>query len=294
VLSLGVASGKGGTGKTMVATNLAAHAARLGRRVVLADCDVDAPDDHLFLPGEAEWRLLALPRPQIDAEACRAGCTRCRDACRFGAIRILAARPVLFPDLCHGCGACSEACPTGAIRERPQRIGQVGLAPVASGLTLVSGVMDIGETEAPALIRETRLLAGRQDPELLILDAPPGVACPVVASIRGADLLLLVTEPTRFGLHDLTLMLALGRALELPMAVVLNREGSGSADVDGLCAREGVPIVARIPFQRRIAEAYADGRLLLDAHPDAPQWFAALLGALEQLTAQPVARESAA
>jgi MinD superfamily P-loop ATPase len=292
-LTVAVASGKGGTGKTMVATNLAALVARLGRRTVLADCDVDAPNDHLFFPAEMRWRELELPRPEIDLQACRAGCRRCRDACRFGAIRILAGRPVLFGELCHGCGACARACPAGAITERPHRIGRLGLAQVEIGLTLVSGVMDVGEAEAPALVRATRALAESERAEVAILDAPPGAACSVVASVRGVDLLLLVTEPTRFGLHDLELALRLGRALELPMAVALNRDGSGSADIVGACARAGVPLVARIPFEREIAEIYAEGRLLVDAHPRGQDWFSRIWAAAERL-APALTRKSAA
>ncbi|MGC8626385.1 MAG: P-loop NTPase [Acidimicrobiales bacterium] len=287
-LTLAVASGKGGTGKTMVATNLAAWAARLGHQVVLADCDVDAPNDHLFFDGydkAVQWREVAKLQPEIDTTACTAGCTSCRDTCRFGAVRIFGDKPVLFPELCHSCGACVAACKAGAISEHPHHIGRVGVAPLDRHLSVVSGVMDIGETDGPMLVREVRAAASKQKADVVLLDAPPGVACQVVASVRGADLVLLVTEPTRFGLHDLKLMVQLGRELELRMAVVVNRDKRGVVDIEGTCAVEGVPVISHIPFERAVAETYAAGKLVVGVLPEAEDWFAKLWGMVEELTA---------
>jgi len=286
-LTLAVASGKGGTGKTMVATNLAAWAARLGHQVVLADCDVDAPNDHLFFDGydkAVQWREVDKLQPEIDTNACTVGCTSCRDACRFGAVRIFGNKPVFFPDLCHSCGACVAACKVGAISEHPHHIGRVGVAPVDRHLTVVSGVMDIGETDGPMLVREVRAVASKQEADVVILDAPPGVACQVVASVRGAGLVLLVTEPTRFGLHDLELMMQLGRELGLRMGVVLNRDKRAAVNIEGTCAMEGVPLVSHIPFERAVAETYAAGKLIVGALPEAEDWFAGLWSMVEELT----------
>jgi MinD superfamily P-loop ATPase len=283
-LTVAVASGKGGTGKTMVATNLALTAARSGARVSLVDCDVEAPNDHLFYPVEARSEAVEVPIPEAAAEACPGGCTVCRDSCRFGAIRILGGRVSVFPELCHGCGACIAACPSGLLRERPLQVGVVETASPEENPLLVTGRMDVGQAKAPSVIREARRAAEQRDTELTILDAPPGAACSAVASVRGADLLLLVTEPTAFGLHDLKLMVELARALALPTAVILNREGSGTADIAGYCEANGLPLLVRIPFDRAVAELYAAGELLVDAHPRGDAWFSDLWRAIWERT----------
>ncbi|MDZ4655395.1 MAG: ATP-binding protein [Coriobacteriia bacterium] len=264
--TVAVASGKGGTGKTLVATNLAAALARDGRDVVLVDCDVEAPNDHLFFEMEARHRAVMVPLAEIDQEACTA-CGACRDACAYGAIRILGGHTLVFPELCHGCGACVMACPIGAMGETQRRVGEVSWGPVqgvatADRLTLVSGALDVGDVKAPDVIRAARAFAASH--AFAVLDAPPGVSCAAVAAVRGADLLLLVTEPTPFGLHDLELAARLGHELKVPMAVVLNRVGTGSVDVEAWCTREGIPLVAHIPFMREVAERYADAHLVAD------------------------------
>ncbi len=268
--TLAIASGKGGTGKTLLATNLSYLAARDHARVVLADCDVEAPNDHLFgrfaepdtVPAEAMFA-------SVDADLCSA-CGSCRDVCAFGAVRVLGASALVFDELCHGCGLCGEVCPTNAISERAQRIGEISTRSAVDRprLTLVTGTLDVGQVKTPAVIRAARDSAEAIASDLLVLDAPPGVACAAVAAVRGADALLLVTEPTAFGHHDLELGLELGRSLGLPMGVVVNRVGTGTAAIDELCAAFGVPIVARIPFDRRIAEVYARGGLVAVELPE--------------------------
>lgn len=270
-ITVAVASGKGGTGKTLVATNLAWMLAREGRLVTLVDCDVQAPNDHLFFEtGEAQVTEVFVPHIEVDAERCTA-CGACRDACAYGALRVLGSTVMVFDELCHGCGLCLSVCPQLALTETPRRIGEVRRADVLApgALVLVGGRIDIGEVRSPEVVRVARERALREHADVIVLDTPPGVACTAVASVHGADLLLLVSEDTPFGLHDLRLSIDLAQELGIPAAVMENRAGPMAEDpsrsmLETLCFERGVPIWARIPFDRRIAETYARGGLVLD------------------------------
>jgi MinD superfamily P-loop ATPase len=265
--TLAVASGKGGTGKTLMATNIAAQA---GARTVLADCDVEAPNDHLFLsvdrPTVTPVEVLFA---DVDSSLCTA-CGACRDACAYGAIRVLGGSAIVFDELCHGCGVCSDVCPNGAVREVSRRVGELVDGDVSDheGLSLITGTLDIAQVKAPSVIQAVRNAAAAADADLLVLDAPPGVACSAVTATRRADALLLVTEPTPFGMHDLELSLRLARSLALPTAVIVNRDRADGADVDALCRHYDVPIIARVPFDRQIAEIYARGGLVSESSPE--------------------------
>ena len=291
-LTVAVASGKGGTGKTLVATNLTLAAARAGAPVALVDCDADAPNDALFVtPPTSDTAPVEVPLPVIDDGAC-VPCGACREACAYGAIRILGGRVMVFPELCHGCGACVRACTPRAISESLRRVGEVVWGRVAHGIgepggvDVVSGRLDVGEVKTPSVIRAARKRAAVLARSVTILDAPPGVACSTVAAVRDADVLVLVTEPTPFGLHDLGLALTLAREMALSTGVVINRDGAGGADIGAYCARDGIPVLARIPFDRRIAEIYAEGGLMIDAHPDGAAWFGALWKSVLALAAE--------
>jgi MinD superfamily P-loop ATPase len=272
-----VASGKGGTGKTTVATSLALAA---GREVRLLDCDVEEPNCHLFLEtGPATVETVGLPVPVVDPELCNA-CGICGDVCQFNAIAVLPEGAMVFPTLCHGCGACTWLCPEGAIREETRPLGEVSTARVGS-VELLTGRLTVGEALAPPVVREVRRRGNGAG--LVIVDAPPGTSCPVMASLRGADVVLLVTEPTPFGLHDLTLAVEAVRRLGIPFGVVVNRAGCGDDRVQDYCRDEGIPILLEIPQDRRIAEAYARGRPLVEAFPEWRGPFVGLLEALARL-----------
>lgn len=282
-----VASGKGGTGKTLVASNLAVIAARDGGPVVLVDCDVEAPNDHLFFSASStEHSTVDTLVAEVDAAACTA-CGACRDACAYGAVRVLGSSALVFDELCHGCGLCLTVCPTSAMRETPRRVGEVTVSVLSDhpNLTLVTGTLDVGQVKSPSVIRSARDAASRIDARLVVLDAPPGIACSAVAAVRGADALLLVTEPTPFGLHDLELSLCLGRDLGIPMGVLVNRDNGEPNRIDALCARWGASVVGHIPFDRAIAESYARGGLVADELPAVREVLTSVVDQMQRLAA---------
>ncbi|HOQ98646.1 MAG TPA: ATP-binding protein [Anaerolineae bacterium] len=265
-----VASGKGGTGKTLVATGLAAVVAESCAVVCLLDCDVEAPNAHLFLkPALTGCEEVSLPVPQVDLARCTF-CGRCAEVCAFHALAVVGRQVLTFAELCHGCGSCARQCPEGAISEVPRRLGVVEWG-WAGRVRLARGVLDVGQAMATPVIRrlKQRALEGVGGPALVLLDAPPGNACAVVETLRGSDFALLVTEPTPFGLHDLEIAVQVAREeLGLPVGVVINRDGIGDGGVEGYCAHAGLPILLRIPFDRRIAAACAAGGLWVDAVPE--------------------------
>jgi MinD superfamily P-loop ATPase len=268
---LAVASGKGGTGKTTVSVNLARM---LGSDVQLLDCDVEEPNDYLFLKGNAiREETIAIPIPGVDESLCN-GCGECGRFCQYHAIVSFGTKPLIFPEMCHGCGGCAKVCPTIAIHEVDNRIGVVETVQ-AGNITLIQGRIDVGVAMAPPLIRavKARLLNGLP----AILDAPPGTSCPVIATLRGSDFVVLVTEPTPFGLHDLKLAVDMVRELGMPFGVVVNRVGIGDDRVHLFCSQEGIPILLEIPEDRRIAEAYSRGTLIVDALPEYRGHFQSLI-----------------
>jgi len=269
-----VASGKGGTGKTTVAVSLALSL--LPSRPTFVDCDVEEPNAALFLrPRLDESQGVTLMIPEVDAETCT-HCGRCTEVCQYNAIAALPTTVLVFPEICHGCGSCALNCPVGAIHDVPQVIGSLERG-WAGQLEFAQGTMDVGQALPVPIIRQLKAWAtieraagGACRP--VILDAPPGTACPVVATASGADVVLLVTEPTPFGLHDLRLAVEVVRdELRVPVAVVINRSPAGGPNgdqsVEAYCAAKEIPILMRIPLDRRIAEAYSEGIPLVEAMP---------------------------
>jgi MinD superfamily P-loop ATPase len=269
-----IASGKGGTGKTTIATNLAAA---LKGPVQLLDCDVEEPNAHLFLKPEIQRGFeFQLEVPEIDLGKCTF-CGKCQDICQFNAIAILPETALTFPELCHSCGGCFLVCPEDAVKSRTRPLGVVEVG-YRENIRFVHGRLRVGEAMAPPLIR--RVKAEAHPDGLTIIDAPPGTSCPVVTALWGSDAVLLVTEPTPFGLHDLELAVGAVRELQLPLGLVINRADLGDRRVHDFAARENIPILLEIPFDRQAAGAYAQGRLLAEAFPE---WQAMMLGLFSNL-----------
>jgi MinD superfamily P-loop ATPase len=270
-MKIAVASGKGGTGKTTISVNLARV---VTGNVVLADCDVEEPNAHLFLKtsGQTE-KIIGIPVPDVNEALCNA-CGECAKICQFSAIVTFGTPPLVFPEMCHGCGGCARVCPTKAISEKDRRIGVVQTSKT-DHITLITGKLDVGVALAPPLIRAVKNTI--PEGSTAILDAPPGTSCPVIAAIRDADFVLLVTEPTPFSLNDLELAVDMVRALHLPFGVIINRSGSGDNRVHEFCQKQNIPILKEIPDDRRIAEAYSRGILMVDALPEYRGLFQSLI-----------------
>jgi MinD superfamily P-loop ATPase len=293
-MRIAVASGKGGTGKTTVVTSLALSLD--AATTLVLDCDVEAPNAHLFLTPTFEWREeVGILIPEVDESRCTF-CGRCAEVCQFHAIAVIPQKTLVFPELCHGCGSCGLNCPEQAIGERLDVMGVLEAGPAPTEIFFARGVMNVGEPMAVPIIRQLKTwqisgdgqsliyLDKTTDRETIILDAPPGTSCPVVETVHGADFVLLVTEPTPFGLHDLRLMVEVVRELNIPAGVVINRDGTGNADVDQFCAEVGLPVLMRIPLDRTIGAGIAQGKPLVAIRPEYIDRFRDLYRQIQDIT----------
>ncbi|OQX65194.1 MAG: (4Fe-4S)-binding protein [Desulfococcus sp. 4484_242] len=276
---ISIASGKGGTGKTTVATNLAAS---MGPDVQVLDCDVEEPNAHLFLrPIIEEVQTITTPVPEVDMDKCNL-CGKCGEICQFKAIVVIGDTVLPFHELCHSCGGCVMVCPEKAITEVGRELGVIERGR-RNGIEFVHGRLRVGEAMSPPLIRKVREYA-RPD-ALTIIDAPPGTSCPVIASMKGANFILLVTEPTPFGLHDLKLAVGAVKILGIPCGLVINRSDIGNDEAWSYAREQDVPVLMEIPFDRRIAEAYSRGEMIVEAMPEWKEKFRGLYDRIEKLAA---------
>ncbi len=307
-MQIAVASGKGGTGKTTAATSLALSLSPSfaeKQPVIFLDCDVEAPNAHLYLhPRINRQQEAVIYIPQVDAALCTA-CGRCVEVCQFHALALIGQKVLVFPQLCHGCGSCTLNCPESAISEKPNMIGELEAGWTETGIAFGHGILTISEPMSTPIIRQLKRWgkpvaqplqeAGSPDmPDwapankshpapIVILDAPPGASCSVVETVRGSDFVLLVTEPTPFGLHDLKQMIGILREMNIPAGVVINRDGIGDNSIEEYCTAENLPILMRIPFGRDIAEGLSAGKTLAEIRPVYREQFRALYRQIEAM-----------
>lgn len=259
---ISIASGKGGTGKTTVATNLAVS---LGSMVQLLDCDVEEPNAHLFMqPVFDLTETVTTPVPEVDMDKCTF-CGKCGDICQFKAIVVVGETVLPFEELCHSCGGCMAVCPEDAITEKGRELGVIQKGH-RNGVEFIHGKLRVGEAMSPPLIN--KVLSYTDPARLTIVDAPPGTSCPVIESMKNADFVLLVTEPTPFGLYDLKLAVGAVNILDIPCGLIINRSDLGDKKVKAYADQENLPILMEIPFDRQIAETYSRGELVVEAMPE--------------------------
>jgi len=267
---ISIASGKGGTGKTLVATSLALSLKERDN-VQLLDCDVEEPNDYIFLkPIITHSETVSIPIPKVDEDKCTY-CGKCAEICAYNAIAVMKQKVLVFPELCHGCGACSYLCPEKAISEAADEIGVIEMGH-ADGVDFIHGRLNIGEAMAPPIIRRVKEHASHEG--TVIIDVSPGTSCPVVEAVKDSDFCLLVTEPTPFGLNDLVLAIETVRQLNIPCGIVLNRAGVGDGKVEEYCQKENIPILLTIPLNTEIAGFYSRGIPLVEG---IPQWKSSFL-----------------
>lgn len=278
---ISIASGKGGTGKTTLAINLALS---IKENVQFLDCDAEEPNAHIFLkPKIKDIRKVCIPVPEIDKSKCTY-CGKCQEVCAYNAIAVMPASKdrkgdtLIFSNLCHGCGSCSYFCPAGAIKEVDKEIGVIEIGD-ARGIHFVHGRLNIGEAMAPPVIREIKKLINPK--KIVIIDAPPGTSCPVVETVKKSDFCILVTEPTPFGLNDLILAVEVLRKLAIPFGVAINRSDLGNDKTDKYCNEQNIPVLMRIPFKKEIAVAYSKGEPLVEVFPEYKKEFEKLFNTIK-------------
>ena len=269
MFKIAIASGKGGTGKTTLSTNLASFLAEK-KEVVLVDLDVEEPDAGLFITGtpihhEDKYKMI----PRWEQNQCTL-CGICQNVCKFHAVLQLGKIILVFPELCHSCYACSELCPAQDLPMQPKKMGELTEYEVNDNLHFIESRIEIGEEQAVPLIAQTKKYVATKYPQvdLQIYDCPPGTSCPVIEATRDADFVILITEPTPFGLHDVSLAVETMRKLDKPFGIVINRFGIGNDDIINYCNNENIPIIAKIPNHRKIAEHYSSGKLVYNEIPE--------------------------
>ncbi len=280
-MKISIASGKGGTGKTLVATSMAASlASPAGEWITIADCDVEEPNSYLFFPDRTllERKECHVPVPVIDEEKCT-HCGKCSEVCAYHALAVLPQTVLLFPELCHGCGGCTIICPEKAVSEVSRSVGEIFRAR-SDGLEIIWGELALGEARTTPLIKAVKDRAGGK---MVIVDCPPGTSCSLVESVRGTDFCLLVTEPTPFGLYDLDIAIKVLEKMNIPHGVLVNKSGMGDRKVYEYLEKRNIPLLMEIPLDRKIAELYSQGEIFAEKMPEWKGKFAGMVREIEEM-----------
>jgi len=280
-MKIAIASGKGGTGKSTVATNLAYFLSKIYKDVCLIDCDVEEPNCHIFMKPYFNYsQKIYVPIPKINVKKC-ISCGRCAEICQYNALAFIKDKVIVFKELCHGCGSCKLICPANAINETEREVGVVE-AGFAQGFNFVHGKSRISEAMSPPLIKSVKKYGNEQNFKLQILDCPPGTSCPVIAAVSGVDYVIMVTEPTPFGLYDLKLAVDVIRKIKLPFGIVINRSCENDKLIKDYAEEESIRILTKIPDDRKIAEYYSKGELILRTMPEFKKYFEPLVNIVNE------------
>ncbi len=275
-MKIAIASGKGGTGKTTVAVNLALSL----RNVQVLDVDVEEPNANVFLHAPIQQnKEVMVSIPKIDTKTCTF-CGSCADFCIYNALAVVNKQVLLFPELCHACKGCELVCPVDAVGWKKRAVGVIHQGTTSDGIEVIEGELNIGETMAVPVIKAVKKELNNE--KTVIIDAPPGTSCPVIEAVQDVDYLILVTEPTPFGLHDLKLTVDVARRLNLAFGVIINRDGIGDNTVDLYCHHEGIPILMRIPHDTDIAYWYSNGEPFVSHRPSMKKQFKEILNQIQQ------------
>ncbi len=274
-MKIAVASGKGGTGKTTVATNLALS---LGEAQFF-DCDVEEPNANIFIKAKIkESKKVTVTIPEIDKTKCNY-CGKCSEFCAYNALAVVKSNVLVFPELCHSCGGCELICPKDAINWRERVIGKVEHGH-ANGIDFYHGLLNVGEMQAIPVIKALKKKVDKK--RTVIIDVPPGTSCPVIESISGSDYCILVTEPTPFGLHDLKLAVEVVKHLYIPFGVIINRDGIGDKKVETYCQDENIPVLLKIPERKKIAHLYSKGIAIVSESHEWHEMFGLVLNRIQE------------
>ena len=279
-MKISIASGKGGTGKTLVATSMAVSLASPGTSVTIADCDVEEPNSYLFFPDRTllERKEFHVPVPVIDERLCT-HCGKCSEVCAYHALAVLPQTVLLFPELCHGCGGCTIVCPEKAVSEGSRSVGEIFRAR-SNGLDIIWGELALGEARTTPLIKAVKNEARGK---MVIVDCPPGTSCSLVESVRDTDFCLLVTEPTPFGLYDLDIAIKVLEKMDIPRGVLVNKSGMGDRKVYEYLEKKNIPLLMEIPLDRKIAELYSHGEIFAEKMPEWKAKFVGMVRKIEEM-----------
>jgi len=279
-MKIAVASGKGGTGKSTVSTNLAYLLSEIYEDVAIIDCDVEEPNCHIFLNPEIKKSEKSyLTVPEINKELC-IGCGKCTEICQFNSLALVKGKVLVFPELCHSCGGCWLFCPANAIFQGQREVGVVESGK-SEKLNFIQGKSKIGEAMSPPLIKATKKEGVVHN--IQILDCPPGTSCPVITAVDGADYVIMVTEPTPFGLYDLKLAVDVMKKLGKDFGIVINRSSENDCLIEDYAKDEKIEVLTKIADDRKIAESYSRGELVVKALPEYKKAFEPLLELIGRL-----------